>query len=665
VSPSTLERSRTPAQVHARLALGVVLAGLLAALAATPSHALRVVTWNLLAYDDAAVPVRRPHMLQIVPGLAPDVMIVQELMTAPAADSFANILKATLPGRLWKGGSSTFLLTTQSAIYYDSLAVSITGPSAVNTGGPRQVLVALVRPRGYLANAASFRLYSMHFKAGDGSAVPSDSATRTLECANLRNTLNLAPAGTHLLLGGDSNFYGTYETGYTRLTESQADNDGRLRDPLTLTGVWNNPAYASFHTQSPCAGSPCVGSAGGMDDRFDLILHSYGLNDGLGLDMVAGGLPGGYGPYGNDGQHYNQSLDGNGFNNAVGLAVAAALRQAADHIPVIATLQLPAKLYCESELDFGDVLTGAVVSRTLNVDDLPAPPAATLSYSLAAPAGFTAPGGPFTNLAANPPAAHSIGMVTAAPGVQAGTLTVSSNDLDTTSKAVLLSGRVLAHSVPSLDSLVTVSSDTLDFGVVSQNSSTELSARLFNRGYTSLQAKLLRTAEFIAGETAFTFGAAPGLVTGGVTYGIVFDATGMTPDTDHFAELRLATADEALPGAAAHDTLRLVLRAHVAGNGDVEGAPTAVRFAAPAPNPLRHSTMFAFDLPQPAVVSLAIYDPSGRRVATLADGEWPAGRHQLRWQPADRTGGALHAGLYFARFRTLGLTRVARLVVLP
>jgi len=659
------ERIRSLAPRWCRRWLGMLLAGVLLSLAATPSHALRVVTYNLLAYDDAAVPARRPHLLQIIPGLDPDVMIVQELLTAPAADSFTANLKLMLPGKVWKGGSSTFILSTQSAIYYDSLAVTISNLSAVNTGGPRQVLVALVRPRGYLANSASFRIYSMHFKAGDGSTVPSDSATRTLECTNLRNTLNTAPAGTNLLLGGDSNFYGTYETGYTRLTESQADNDGRLRDPLTMTGVWNNPVYASFHTQSPCAGSPCVGSTGGMDDRFDLILNSYSLSDGLGLDMVVGGLPGGYGPYGNDGQHFNQSIDGGGFNTAVGLAVAAALRQASDHIPVIATLQLPAKLACESALDFGDVITGAVSTRTLNVDDLPLPPAATLAYSLSAPAGFTAPAGPFTNLASNPPAAHAIDMSTASTGAKSGTLTVSSNDLDTTSKAVLLSGRVLAHAVPSLDSLVSVSSDTLDFGVVSQNSSTELPARVFNRGYSSLQARLLRTAEFVAGETAFTFGSTPGLIPEGVTYGIVFNSTGMIPDTDHFAELRLAVADEALPGAVAHDTLRVVLRAHVAGNGDVDDAPSALRFAPPAPNPLHRSTMFAFDLPQSGQVSLAIYDPNGRRVTTLAEGEWPAGRHQIRWQATDRTGSGLPAGLYFARFITPGLTRVARLVVLP
>src|SRR5499427_7660259 len=101
-----------------RLGLAVLGAALLAA---APAHALRVATWNLLAYDDAAVPNRRPYMIQVVPGLNPDVMIVQELLTSTAADSFANLLKATMPGRVWKGGSTTFILGTQSAMYYDSL----------------------------------------------------------------------------------------------------------------------------------------------------------------------------------------------------------------------------------------------------------------------------------------------------------------------------------------------------------------------------------------------------------------------------------------------------------------------------------------------------------------------------------------------------------------
>ncbi len=637
-------------------------AALLIALAA-PAHALRVVTWNLLAYDDAAVPVRRPHMIQVVPGLNPDVMIVQELITAAAADSFANLLKATMPGKVWKGGSSTFILGTQSAFYYDSLTVSLSNLTALAAGGPRQILLGLIRPNGYKANAASFRVYSVHFKAGDGSTTPTDSSQRTLECTNLRNNLNAAPAGTNMLMGGDTNFYGSYETGYTRLTESQADNDGRLRDPLAMSGVWNNGAYAPYHSQSPCAGSPCVGSSGGMDDRFDLFLHTYGLHDGVGLDVVDGPLPSGYGPYGNDGLHYNASIDA-GFNNAVGLTIAGALRQASDHLPVIATLQLPQKLAVVHAVDFGDVLVGSSPTQNLTVDNLPPVPAATLTYSLAAPAGFTAPGGGFNNPAASAPNVHVLGMLTNSTGVKSGTLTVNSNDLDTTAKTVLLSGRVLAHAAPSLDSLAATPSDTLDFGTVTQSSNSERSLRLFNLGWNTLQARLVRTAEFVAGDDRFTFTAPSPFVTDAATYAVSFNAAGAAPNSDHTAELRLAPADEPLPGALAHDTLRVTLKAHVAPNDAVAPLPTALRFAPPAPNPFHGSALFAFDLPQDAPVSLAIFDASGRRVAQLADGTWPAGRHSVRWAVGE-AGRALHAGLYFARFQAPGLTRVARLVMLP
>src|SRR4029450_5854160 len=104
-----------------------------------------------------------------------------------------------------------------------------------------------------------------------------------------------------------SNFYGAYEGGYIRLTESQADDDGRLKDPFTMPGNWHQiPGYAIYDTQCPCnACSIGMFSGGGMDDRFDLLLGSYSLNDGQGLDVV----PGGTYAYGNDGQHYNTDIN--------------------------------------------------------------------------------------------------------------------------------------------------------------------------------------------------------------------------------------------------------------------------------------------------------------------------------------------------------------------
>jgi hypothetical protein len=256
-------------------------------------------------------------------------------------------------------------------------------------------------------------------------------------------------------------------------------------------------------------------------------------------------------------------------------------------------------------------------------------------------------------------------MSTASVGVKSGTLTVNSNDLDTTAKAVLLSGRVLAHAAPSLDSLVSSETATLDFGTVAWSSHSERSLRVFNLGYSSLQARLARSAEFVAGDTRFAFQSQPGLISDVATDAVTFDATGAAPDAEFQAELRIATADEPLPGALALDTLRVTLHAKVAPNDGVEGLPTVLRFAAPAPNPFSRSTTFSFDLPADAAVSLAVYDASGRRVADLAHGEHAAGRYQVRWQARASEGSPLPAGLYFARFSTRGLTRVARVVMLP
>lgn len=653
-----------------RLAL---LASLLT-VSASVACAARIVTWNLLAYDEVAAHARRNATLTVLPSLNPDVMIVQELLTAPAADSFAAFLRTSLPGKRWIGGSSTFLLTTQSALYYDSLQFSHSNLTALNAGGPRQILVALLRPQGYKANAASFRLYSMHFKAGNGAggtSPPSDSALRTTECTNLRNNLNLAPAGTNIMLGGDSNFYGSFETGYTRLTESQADNDGRLKDPLSMTGLWNNLAYAPHLTQSPCSGTGCVGSNGGLDDRFDLFLSTYSLSDGLGLDLVPGGLANGYGAFGNDGFHYNQAVDAADINYAVPIEVARALKAASDHLPVVATLQLPAKIATPLSVSFGDVIIGGGAYQTLFVDNLPPPPAATLTYSLTAPTGFTAPTGTFSNAATSAAAGNTIAMATTSLGTRSGTLTVNSNDLDSTVKTVALSGRVLAHAAPSFDSLTTALRDTIDFGVVSSSAGTQFRTyRVFNRPLQSLQARMFWSAPIVVGDARFTaptldrFPIAADAV--GSLGAVYFDPTGLPSiDIPFTAEVRIPTADENLPGATALDTLRLTLIARAPSGLAVDDVPRALRFAPPAPNPLRDEARFAFDLPSEASVQLAVYDASGRLVETLADGRWPAGRHQVRWSARGTNGGTRPAGLYFARFTTPGLTRVARLVLLP
>lgn len=66
-----------------------------------------------------------------------------------------------------------------------------------------------------------------------------------------------------------------------------------------------------------------------MDDRFDLILFSKAIQQPGDITYVANSCI----PFGNDGNHYNDSINKQP-NTAVDIAVANALHNASDHLPV-------------------------------------------------------------------------------------------------------------------------------------------------------------------------------------------------------------------------------------------------------------------------------------------------------------------------------------------
>lgn len=70
------------------------------------------------------------------------------------------------------------------------------------------------------------------------------------------------------------------------------------------------------------------------------------------------------------------------------------------------------------------------------------------------------------------------------------------------------------------------------------------------------------------------------------------------------------------------------------------------------PNPFNPSTTIAYSLPEAGHVRLDIYDASGAVVATLIDGNQPAGAHEVHWDGVDAAGHAVASGVYFSVLRT-------------
>jgi hypothetical protein len=90
---------------------------------------------------------------------------------------------------------------------------------------------------------------------------------------------------------------------------------------------------------------------------------------------------------------------------------------------------------------------------------------------------------------------------------------------------------------------------------------------------------------------------------------------------------------------------------------------TAFSMRMTSSNPTSSGASLAFDLPRPERVRVELFDAAGRLVATLAHGEYPTGRHSVRWEGRTAHGQA-PSGVYFVRFQAPGHAVTRRFVLL-
>ena len=76
------------------------------------------------------------------------------------------------------------------------------------------------------------------------------------------------------------------------------------------------------------------------------------------------------------------------------------------------------------------------------------------------------------------------------------------------------------------------------------------------------------------------------------------------------------------------------------------------------PNPFNNATRFKYGLPEAGHVSLKVYDISGRLVATLVEGDIPAGKHAVTWEAA-----SIATGVYLVQMETSGFCAVRKVML--
>jgi len=300
-----------------RILIGLLF--LLFAIVARPQQEVTIMTYNLLKFSENSSD-RLPYFKTILDSLQPDILVVQEIFSQPAINLFhQQVLNASYAkGDFIDGPDSDNALFYK----YDRFEFISNTPIATDLRNISEFKLV------FQPNADTLRIYSVHLKASSGSA---NENLRLEEVNLLRASTNILPVGSNFIVCGDFNIYKSSEPSYQALLADNGINEGHFIDPITMTGTWNNPAYAQHHTQSPRARSFGGGASGGLDDRFDLILFSSAISNPGGMDYVAGSTW----AVGNDGNHYNDSIN-RPPNARVSQALANALHYASDHLPVIA-----------------------------------------------------------------------------------------------------------------------------------------------------------------------------------------------------------------------------------------------------------------------------------------------------------------------------------------
>jgi len=93
------------------------------------------------------------------------------------------------------------------------------------------------------------------------------------------------------------------------------------------------------------------------------------------------------------------------------------------------------------------------------------------------------------------------------------------------------------------------------------------------------------------------------------------------------------------------------------------GVPTKFALHEAVPNPFNPQTTLSFSLPTASHVRLAVYDVSGRLVATLLDEDRGPGRYEITWDGRDTGQRQVASGVYFYSIEAGSFTETKRMVL--
>ena len=553
----------------------------------------------MLNYEDEDD--REDDYITVIEYVEPDIIIAQEVVGNSGYNHFqADVLDILAPSE-WSG--ATFINQSASidiALFYRHDEFSFISTSLINTAqstGTRDVVEWVMEHND---SGVQFNIYGVHFKASSGET---NAQQRLAEATALREYLDDLPAGSHFMVVGDFNIYSNSsasEPAFEMLTGEGGDDDGRLFDPIDRIGHWhNNSSFADVHTQSPRGGS-----YGGMDDRFDWIFVSEAvLNETYEINYVENT----YWAVGNDGNHFNQAIN-NGNNTSVNDAMADALHDASDHLPVIATFSFPG----------GD----------------PSP------YNIVV-----------TEVMVNPSAVSD---------TYGEWFEIYNND----TISIDLAGWRIADSEDDLHEIQTVSIEFYinpgDYLVLGRNvDNTVNGGYTADYGYSSFQLSNIEDDEIflvdnenrIVDEVEYQYPSFP-FSSGASMYLKNIDYDNNVDTSWAMSDMEYGLGDLGTPGRAWDDSLST--------SNDIDfGLPQTFVLFPSYPNPFNPITTIKFSVETFHATSISIYNLTGRLVETLIKDEIPVGNYEITWNASSQP-----SGVYFVQLSNGESVQTQKLILL-
>ncbi|MBD3258686.1 T9SS type A sorting domain-containing protein, partial [candidate division GN15 bacterium] len=96
----------------------------------------------------------------------------------------------------------------------------------------------------------------------------------------------------------------------------------------------------------------------------------------------------------------------------------------------------------------------------------------------------------------------------------------------------------------------------------------------------------------------------------------------------------------------------------------LDGLPGSFVLSQNYPNPFNPTTTISYSLPTRSVVSLVVYDITGRQVVTLSEGTKPAGQYEITWDGENETGEKVASGVYLYRLEAGDFVQSRKMLLL-